>query len=513
MKSISSLIMFFLISFHITAQQFNVSIKDNLKYSGYSREGKFGNRIYALEDVVKKRTTTEVKLIVNKKDENNELVLKSSPTPLRLIWPKSAKLFQSGGRLYLTFQEREVKGYAEFKVAEIDTTTMEIGTPRIIADFKKGGYDTKPGTGWESQDRDYFERSPDSSKFLFFFANEVSAANIYICVTDTNLNVLWQRMENLGRSSNELSIKRAVIDNNGNVYLAYKLIGSKKVQFAPGDINHIAVFNDKKKVIDKKIDLKEAQMKEIALRISQNNESLLFGGFYFVEDFDFLEGAFSGQMNLQDYKIAGVRKEDFPDKLLAELETDGWAETKKKKYGVRSNIIPFPFSLPDGSVTIFGEFRRTEQGTNYKTGAPTGSFMIAGSILYINLNNSSSIFSRIPKARVSAGTATGDSYSVFTVDDKIILFYNDKESNLSKKLSEAPDRSDNYSNVVLAAAIIDKNGAVSRQKVVDLQKEDFMALTSQIYKDQKNVFVVTFVKVKSLGGFKSEAKIARIEVK
>jgi hypothetical protein len=121
-------------------------------------------------------------------------------------------------------------------------------------------------------------------------------------------------------------------------------------------------------------------------------------------------------------------------------------------------------------------------------------------------------FSRIPKYRVSTDNMMGDSYHAFAYQDKMIVFYDDKEDNLKKALSESPGNSSNYRNSVLVAAIIDANGKVSRQLVIDMEKENYLALTEYMFDLSPDKLLLPLQKIGALGGAANNMKWATIEL-
>ena len=93
----------------------------------------------------------------------------------------------------------------------------------------------------------------------------------------------------------------------------------------------------------------------------------------------------------------------------------------------------------------------------------------------------------------------------------MIIFYNDNDNNLNKDISASPARSSNYSNVVMVAAVIGPSGEVTRSKVIDLQKEDYVAITDLIQR-KNNVFYVPNYKVKALGGISDVFRLGIVEL-
>jgi len=156
--------------------------------------------------------------------------------------------------------------------------------------------------------------------------------------------------------------------------------------------------------------------------------------------------------------------------------------------------------LKDGTETLVGEFRSRIEGQ--KVNART-----SGSILIARFNKTGTVFSRVPKLRVSAGTTYGDSYKIVEFKNKMIFFYSDHTANLNLDLSREPKRSDNYSNSVFVAATISETGGVERKIVVDLSKEDYLAENESMIQISPASYYVPFRRIKKMGGLTDDLKL------
>jgi hypothetical protein len=112
--------------------------------------------------------------------------------------------------------------------------------------------------------------------------------------------------------------------------------------------------------------------------------------------------------------------------------------------------------------------------------------------------------------RVSAGSTYGDSYRLFGYNNNLIIFYNDHLSNLKLDMSKPPVRSDNYKNSVMVAAIIDDNGVVKREVVIDKSDEDYLASVESMQEIIAGNYFMVMRKIKGMGKVTSEFKWSMI---
>ena len=95
----------------------------------------------------------------------------------------------------------------------------------------------------------------------------------------------------------------------------------------------------------------------------------------------------------------------------------------------------------------------------------------------------------------------------------MIIFYNDHLSNLKLDISKPPVRSDVYKNSVMAAAIIDSNGLIKRQKVIDQSDEDYLASVESMQEMVQGNYFLAMRRIKGSGGVTSDTKWASLIVR
>jgi hypothetical protein len=406
-----------------------------------------------------------------------------------------------GEDFFLVYQETE-KGrmLGSVMAAPVDTGTLAIGVPRVVGDFAKTGYQVKASFGQISDHKMFLTWSPDSSKIMILVSMETSADQYYVGVFDNRLQPLWERKELMNVPSNQVTVQDACVDNKGDAYVAYRILPTNKQP--ANTLTRVAIINKEKKWIDHALDLGTAAAKEIRLLASKDGNRIHVAGYFYETDVYKLQGAFSTYIKTDNGQTGAINKAPFPSSLMNQLAADGWASTGKD-FGVSASLAPKIFELENGSVNMVAEFRSSQWGT--KT-----VYEFSGSILNVYCSEEGIAFSRLPKKRTSAGSTIGDSFSAFAYGNQVIVFYNDEDNNLKRDISAPPFNSNVYKNVVLVAAIIEKDGKTTRHLAVDQQKENFMALSDRIEMEGSNVFWIPMYQVKALGGIKDDRKVAKI---
>jgi hypothetical protein len=312
---------------------------------------------------------------------------------------------------------------------------------------------------------------------------------------------MWGRKESIPGTT-DTDIQSAVIDNAGIVYLSYTST-SKEDEKNKG---HIMIFQKAISPIHKSFTLANARPKEVILLPSKNGYAIHVAGTYFEQGKN-MAGAFNGTITIPEFTLSDIKKAPFTTTIVTSLQADGWGNPEVKDYGLFPNYTPTLMESENGVLDMVGEFEQVIR-------RPEGSIFghRSGSILNVNFGKDNPSFSRIPKVRHSAGSTIGSSFYSFFAQDKIIIFYNDKEKNLNRKIELGPLRSDVYKNVVLVAAVIDSTGAVDRKKIIDLQDENFMAVMERSTILSPSVVQVPVAKIKGLGGTANKSLIATITI-
>jgi hypothetical protein len=298
-----------------------------------------------------------------------------------------------------------------------------------------------------------------------------------------------------------LAFANACIDNNSNVYFSYSY--SKR-----GKPFSDVLINKKNGASEvRNINIPDAGVFGAYIAVDKQNAKLMICGAYKNEG-ELLAGVYIISLNTDNFVLSTVSKTSFPKDLVEILDEEGWGN--KKKSGLSDGLVLEANILDNGVMNLTGEFRRVRTGARMDSRAV---FVIAGSILNARFDGNAAIFSRIPKVRVSAGSTFGDSYRVFGHKNSIIIFYNDHLSNLKLDISKPPTRSDVYKNSVMAAAIIDNNGLVKREMVIDKSDEDYLASVESIQKMVEGNYFVAMRRIKGMGGITSDMKWASLVIK
>ena len=486
----------------VSAQQFKSTISEKYENKGvFSHTVTLSNsRLHLLR--TQKGAAFNMSIGVRKTDMADRTVLGETTDRIKIREPLGLRFQMAGNRVYLIYQEMGKKGeVGNILASEIDTNNLKIAEPKTIGDLAKAGYTFTLSNENYRGHKFYWKHSPDHKKTVALVCNDVTAAEFYMAVFDQNLNLIWDGKQTLETPSNEVLNKDVCIDNNGNVYLAYR-INPRNRQVKASELNRVGIYQNNKRRIEHKLDLGNGAAHEMRLLASADGSAIHVSGYYTDDGSGALKGSFYTRIKTSDATAETIRKDVFPASIIELFANDRWAD---KKTGLHNTISTKVIELEDGTLNMTGEFRSTDQMTIGKM------VVYSGSLLNVYFGKAGTSVTRIPKFRVSAASTVGDSYSAFPYKQNVIIFYNDNDNNLNKDISASPARSSNYSNVVMVAAVIGPSGEVTRSKVIDLQKEDYVAITDLIQR-KNNVFYVPNYKVKALGGISDVFRLGIVEL-
>lgn len=210
----------------------------------------------------------------------------------------------------------------------------------------------------------------------------------------------------------------------------------------------------------------------------------------------FVIGAYAQAFDKVSMNTSAAIQKEVPAKIIQQFDDDGWALTRKNKYGMYG-VGMFAHMLSDGSIALIGHFQKREWGT--KT-----VFDYAGSFFYVKITKDDIVFARIPKLRVSAGSTVGSSFFAMPYKDQLLIFYDDSQKNLERGIDEKPARSDNYNYVKLVVATVNDKGEVTRNVIIDKSNESYLPLAEDIVPLSPTRLLIPIRKVGTLGGLKSD---------
>jgi len=498
MKKITTLVLFIIsIWQQLYAQTFNVAISEPVKFEVPGKVYKYGSNFIGFEEFDYRRKMTFgyklreqlYKVRLSKYDAGmnriKEFVLGNDD---QVFGPFDTRIQLINKKLYLIYTTLEEAAESTIRImaAEIDSNSLALLSPKELMAITKPEGASNKLSGLLSSYNLQIVKSPDQSKVLLAWTSGLTQ-DTYCTVTDANLNVLWNKKSSFSTIV-EGELISSYIDNNGKAYMSVRTYNIAELYRL-----HVLVCQKDKTDNDILITLPEGKPYEGHLVSSADGSSLQLAGTYMPLNYkgQLLSGAFSLLVSTNNYSISKILQAPFTTEILEQLGQYAWGDTKEKKRGT-DYLDMHAIALKNGNTVLLGEFSRVQS-------TEKGSVYISGDILVIQYNNGTIVFSRVPKIRVSAGSSMGSSFSAFTDGVSTYVLYNDKEKNLKKDLADEPARSDVYKDVVLVAATITDTQPIKREKIIDLQDDNFCALTDLITVIEPGVLMVPIQKIKAWG--------------
>jgi hypothetical protein len=423
----------------------------------------------------------------------------------KIYGPLQPSFFVLQGQAYLLYNQFAAnENKMRIMLAKIDTASLEIGQPKelVVVDSDRGIFNSM---------KFYFNNtlilsaSPDSSKLLAVWTSGIEKDNDYfVGVYDHNLDKAWNKKQTIPFTTSPPVFQSACTDNGGNVVLGYKVDGDKTTYEG-----RITLIRRDAKSIDSDIRFNDGHTATILLLPAKDGSHILIMGTYSDKP-RYVTGVYIQQLNIQDGKIKPLKQTPFPDDLVQQFHRDGWAETRQKIYGLNPIALQ-PFQEEDGSIDMIGAFNSSDQLGPLQHPVAVS---ITGDILYIHLGvTGAPLFGRVPKYRRSAENTIGDSYYPFLFNNRLVILYNDSQSNLSQDINAIPTYSDRYNNLVLVAATFLADGQPKREKIIDLTSDSYLAVTGEIQPLSPSSILIPLRKIKGLGGLSDKFKWGTLEIK
>lgn len=421
----------------------------------------------------------------------------------RVYGPIFTAIQKINGQVYFIYHETQEKNTVGNVMAiRINPETLELDSPKIIANIAATDYKLEYSESLQSGLRFQLIPSPDKNKYLLVL--HTGDKYFFTSVLDENFNIKWNKKQEFTEEG-RYNINDVTFDNAGNIYVAYRVSNAQSESSYTKD--RISVRRATGKPLDLILNIQdEVAVTHIMVKPSEDKNIIHVGGFYKNRGIRWnMSGAFYAALNTSTMKLGKVQKTPFPDTLVKQFANDGWGSKRKKRWGISATLVPVLVEKADGKVAIVAEMHKSEMGTK-------GWFHFSGSILYAGFDKNQVYFARIPKYRVSTVNQIGDSYHLFSYKDKMILFYNDHHINMRKPMHVSPAGSNEYNVSVLAAAIIDEKGQVSRQIVLDMSKEHYLALVEEMSNLSGSRLQVPMQQIGGLGGVRDGRVYANVEI-
>jgi hypothetical protein len=491
-----------LVSNFLFAQKFDVSVSEKMKFDG-SSPMKVGNDYFFLKTDTKsqfgytfKLTKTKYSAKLLKYDKNlnltKEVELSNGERVYGPFKPMLKKVYDK--LCFFYYQLAPGDDNIQLMSSEVDLSTLAPGTPKEILVIEQKNIALQQAMDLMTSNKLVFTASPDNSKILAVWNSGINN-QVFFSVLDNDLNVTRLGNETV-KGETEIAINNACIDNGGNIFIGYS--NTKQTNA------HVLMSMSNAKTNAFEIKIENGNARNAFVLSSATDKNIRIVGTY-KENKAGITGVYSEILSGPDFQTGTISKTPFPQVLVQQFDDDGWASTKSKNYGLYEQLDLRAFTLSDGSADLAGEFRRVEWGTK-------SSFMIAGGMLNVHFGKNGVVFSRIPKARVSAGSDVGDSFFPVVYQNQMILFYNDHESNVKQDIAKTPSRSDNYKNSVLVAATMAADGTVKRDILIDLSKDDYLPIAEDLQRLSPSSILVPIHRIRGFGKVDEDFKWGFVEI-
>lgn len=356
------------------------------------------------------------------------------------------QLQQLGKKYYFIYlQAQDGNDLGDIKAIEINPATLELGEPKVVASSKELDF-TLPDFRYMMYSDLIYKTSP-SSKFSMLLLKYRD--NFFVCCMDENFNPRWKKRES-SKTISATRIQSAEVDDAGNIYIGYsdKQAGYRKYSTTGESVDH-------------SITLLEGKANTILFLAKP--DMVFVAGTY--RNGDNCNGVYKGAVDTKG-ELTGLSSKEFPGSLLEPLGKEGWASTKPKKYGIEPVFSSELKLSGDGSPVMLMEFSK-ETGN-------VSEYLHTGSIVHVYLGKTETSFARAPKYSVGAGLMGYAEHSIgsksrfyyaFTTTTHTIILYGDNPENLTRPL-ETDAKVLVPSKQILVAARIDKNGNLTREKII-----------------------------------------------
>jgi hypothetical protein len=466
---------------------------------------------------------------------------------LRLKDASFIDFLKIGGRYYFFTQEYNKSDETiTINATELNAGTMKAGSPTTIVTWDVSG---------DRSTRGFFSRpsadafgvdlllSADSSTFGFIYFPSVKRKETVVAkyiVLDESLKKLATSEFDFGVTDKKMELNTVLIDRKGRVYFNYDVFDDKDTKSfkrvngekVPAYSSHLLIMDGKSKN-DIILDHENHFVKKIILGEDRANNVSVFA-FYK----NFYRGNYAGvaQASMSDLvskKSIAFKFHEFPQELLDLVDHDRQGKDKGDNKGIDLEFEFRPVVVTGtNNFHVFMEFDRLRVVTNTSTNS-RGVMTTQGRtfhrtfgdiIIATFAGNSAVTFTRLPKWQdhtyneanahfVNMGGRNQFFYSYETLlhKDKLLVFYNDDEDNITRDLSKRPDDMVRVKQSALACATINQKGLLEKREPVFSHRDmDGYMTSSKFYKLDPETYALFALNV---GSFKYGTKIGKLTVK
>jgi hypothetical protein len=371
-----------------------------------------------------------------------------------------------------------------------------------------------------------YELSKDSTKILMFGLSPYSKKNnekYYMAVYDNNLKKQWDNTVELPYLDKFVDVLDYVVTNDGSVGVIIKHYDKEvKRERIRQDGANVPAYKAKFLLYAKGeakpreyiLDLGDKYVHELQLTADNSSNLTLFG--LYKNKYDgYVNGYFITSLSRASDKIEVKKMEPFPETLVDLVKKDKQGSNKEKDPGLSSYFsLADVMERADGSIDYLLEYYKMVMVTvTSRSGSYSYPVYTYGDIVDVHVNGAAPAhFVRLPKWQETSNTNLYSSFKAVTVNNKLVLFYNDDRDNVDRDIEKRPDDMLKFTKSILAMGVIDAKDNLTRSMVYD-HKE--MKLTTCVRVSQKLGTDKIGLYAQRAGGLFSSSKdmVGIIEVK
>lgn len=350
-----------------------------------------------------------------------------------------------------------------------------------------------------------FVLSADSSKVLVFATTPYKKSEnekYFIAVYDNDMKKLWSKSVELPYLDKYVEMFSFFVTNQGDVGVLLKHFDQDvKKEAIKVDGVKIAAYKEilliykpsAEKPVELILDLGNKFVNNVDLSTNSKDNFTLFG-LYKDKEKGHITGYFVSNVDVVSNKVTLAKQAPFPDELIELLDIDDQGSKNKKDPGLSSN---FKFrevvQRDNGSKDYLLEFYREKRTSDNTNGVYVSHTLYEyGDIVDINIAlDGKTIFTRIPKVQHSMDFDWASGFSSISYKNKLYLFYNDNNDNITRDLSRRPDKCNNIFRSSFTMAEINVIGELTRQEVYsnrDVDGTTYTKFCKRIAKNKINIF-------------------------
>lgn len=379
--------------------------------------------------------------------------------------------------LFTSQYDNSVKA-TTFYTQQVDINTLNaIGKPVNLGSFDAINRTSTSTVGYTI--------SKDSTKILMFGLSPYSKKEnekYYIGVYDSDMKKLWEQTIELPYKDKYVQIIDHLITNEGKVAVILKHYDQEVLKEAissdgdkiPAYKTKFLLYDDsKQKPAEYILDIDSKFVHKLQVTDDKNGKLYLFG-LYKIKYNGNVNGFFTATIDKASQKVTTSKLGVFPEQLVNQIKIDKQGSNKESDPGLGKEYrLAQIVERPDGTKDYLLEFSSeiyvpatSYYGSNGWQNRPAYWKYGYGNIVNVSLKpNGSVIITRIPKLQNTINIRIYSNFKALAYKDKLVVFYNDEPDNIERDINKRPDDVQKFNKSVLAMAVIDAQGNLTRSIV------------------------------------------------